>query len=319
LFDLLGIPVASLSGSMVAVAVLAMAGFPVQLPPWLRDFGLMTAGLSLGSTITAEALATIQRYPVSLLGLALTVFVTVAASKAILERRFGWDRATAFLAAVPGALSMVMALAVETAADVKRVAVAQAVRLFTLVAILPLAVSATGAAVTLREQTVVSPPGMAVLYGATFATIAVMTALRFAKPTFLGGLVAGAAFHVSNLVPGGFPSGLAWGSMVLVGIVSGLRFMGARPREVLNIFVPAVIVLIVAMCTSAIGAVAIHVVTGLRLAEILVAFAPGGVEAMVLIGAGLGLDTLLIATHHVARAVGLNMVAPLFAPRSPPV
>ena len=44
------------------------------------------------------------------------------------------------------------------------------------------------------------------------------------------------------------------------------------------------------------------------------AFAPGGVEAMIMMGAAMGLDTLYISTHHVIRSVALNLVTPFFAP-----
>ena len=49
----------------------------------------------------------------------------------------GWDRETAFYAAVPGALSYVIAVAATTSADIRKVAVSQSIRIFLLVAALP--------------------------------------------------------------------------------------------------------------------------------------------------------------------------------------
>lgn len=317
LFNVLGMPVSWLAGPMILIAALAMYGVPLRLPPLLRDLGLMTAGVSLGSTVTAEALSTVQRYPWSLVGLVISIFLTVSSSKLILERLFGWDRATAFLASVPGALSMVMAIAAESTGDVRRIAVVQAVRLFALVAVMPLAISIGSAArpVISTQAAVVSPLGMLAMFLATFLVVAAMTKLRFANPLFLGGMMTGTVLHVTGLVPGELPELMTKAGMMVIGVFAGARFVGTTPRDVLRILVPGLVVLSVAMALSLATAMIVHWGTGLKLAEVLVAFAPGGLEAMVIMGAAMGLDTLYISTHHVIRAVGLNIVAPIFAPR----
>jgi membrane AbrB-like protein len=313
-FHAAGLPVPWLSGALTVVAALAMAGAPIRMPNNLKDLGFLVAGVSLGSTVTPEAVATIQRYPVSIIGLLVSVVATVALSKTILERIFGWDRPTAFLAAVPGALSMVMALAAESSGDVRRIAVCQAIRLFTLVAIMPLLITATTAPVPAIEHPVVSPGGMAVMFGLTFVVAAFMSRFNFANPMFLGGMVTGTLLHVTGAIPGELPPFLSIAGMLMIGVFSGVRFVGTTPRDLAAIFKPALAALSAALLVSLAFGIFVHWSTGLKLAEVLVAFAPGGVEAMIMMGAAMGLDTLYISTHHVIRSVALNLVTPFFAP-----
>ena len=315
LFALVHLPVPWLAGAMVVVASLAMAGAPVRMHPLLRDLGFLVAGVSLGSTVTPEALQTIARYPFSLLGLVASIFVTVGASRYILERFFGWDMPTAFLASVPGVLSMVMAMAAESSGDVRRIAIVQAVRLFALVTVMPLAINATTVAAPLPVHSIVTPGNMALMFLATFIVSDIFGRMGTANPLFLGGMVTSTLLHVSNVIPGDLPTPLTVAGMVLVGMFAGMRFHGTSMRMLLGVLKPALIVLAVAMTVSAVIAVIVHLTTGLKLAEVLVAFAPGGVEAMILMGASMGLDTLYISTHHVLRSIALNAVTPFFAPR----
>lgn len=317
LFHALGMPVAWMSGPMIVTAALAMLDLPARMPPLLRDFGLLVAGVSLGSTVTPEAIAMIARYPLSVVGLAASVVATVVAAKTVLERMFGWDRPTAFLAAVPGALSMVMALAADSSGDVRKIAVVQAVRLFALVTLMPLAITATMTPQAHPAQPIVSAPGMLLMFVATLAVSSIMGKMRFANPLFVAGMLTGTLLHVSGLVPGELPPVMGITGMVLIGVFSGLRFRGTTPRYLLTLLLPGVLSLSVALAIALAFALLVHWVTGLNLAAVLVAFAPGGVEAMIMMGAAMGLDTLYISTHHLMRTIGLNLVTPFFAPPRP--
>ena len=49
-----------------------------------------------------------------------------------------------------------------------------------------------------------------------------------------------------------------------------------------------------------------------RLGATLLAFAPGGVEAMTLLSLSLAFDPLYVAAHHIARFMGIGFLLPLF-------
>ena len=50
---------------------------------------------------------------------------------------------------------------------------------------------------------------------------------------------------------------------------------------------------------------------GVGLADALVAFAPGGLEGMMVLGLVLGLDPLYVGVHHLVRFLGIGLVLPV--------
>lgn len=310
-FAVAGLPVPWLAGSMTAVAAVAVMGHRVHLPKQLLDLGMLVAGIAMGSTVTPEALATVARYPLSLLGLLIAVALIIATSAAVLERGFGWDRPTAVLSSVPGALTAVMATAVQSSGDVRRIAIVQSLRLYVLVGILPIALSSTVAMAPERAATAMSAGGMAMVFSLAFALAALFEKARVLMSLFLGGMAAAALLHAFAIVRGDLPEPIVMSGFLLIGVFCGIRFQGMTLRAIMALLRPGLVSLAATLAVAGVMAVVVHVLTGIRLADVLVAFAPGAVEAMILIGASLGLDALYVSTHHVARTLLLNTVTPL--------
>ena len=124
----LGLPLAFLSGSAAAVAAAALANVKVGVHAGLRDICIVLLGITLGSTVTPGTLALLPRWPVTMAGLAAAMLSIMWAGAFYLERVHKLDRATARLAAMPGALNFVMTLAMESSSDQRRVAIIQIVR-----------------------------------------------------------------------------------------------------------------------------------------------------------------------------------------------
>ena len=107
--------------------------------PAFRELALIIAGISMGASMTPESLGAFGAYPASLAILA----VSVGDRDRRVGRRAGavsgWSPRTP-LASAPGALSTVLVIAADQGADVARIVVVQLVRLFVLVAILPMAI-----------------------------------------------------------------------------------------------------------------------------------------------------------------------------------
>jgi hypothetical protein len=54
---------------------------------------------------------------------------------------------------------------------------------------------------------------------------------------------------------------------------------------------------------------------GVSFANSLVAFAPGGLEAMTVLALVLGLDPLYVGIHHLVRFLGIGLVLPFIVSR----
>ena len=103
-FMALGLPVPWLSGPAFAVAIAALSRLELAVPNWLRTATLIFLGSTIGSAVTPETLDTLQQWPWSLAGLSVAVMAIMAGGAAYLERVHGYDRQTARLATIPGAM-----------------------------------------------------------------------------------------------------------------------------------------------------------------------------------------------------------------------
>ncbi|MEJ2125750.1 MAG: AbrB family transcriptional regulator [Alphaproteobacteria bacterium] len=223
----LHLPAPWLLGSMLAVASVGFTKVPLSSPPWLVNVVLPVIGVSLGSGITQETVAGIVKWPVSLGVLLTAVAVSVTASSAFLIRLGGWDRATAFFASVPGALSQVLIYATYTKANMALVTLTQMFRLLMLMLTLPFLVKLfthlpSAATPALHVSTNWGNSLLEIGVGALIGYP--LLKLRFPAALLIGGMVASAIGHLSGLTHGVLPNFIILPSQVAFGAVIGERF-----------------------------------------------------------------------------------------------
>lgn len=314
LFFALGLPAPSLVGSVIVTSAAALAGWVRPIPKRLRDVTFVVLGASMGSAVTPETIAGVLKWPGSMLALGLAVTAMVAASYLILRRGFGFDRTTAFYASPPGALSATLALASTTDADMSKVAVVQVFRVFVLVAVVPAAISATGAppaafhglpqAGALMTLAIL---GVGAL-GAVFAHL-----VRLPGGLMVGAFAASAALHASGVIAVKLPDIVTLPSFVALGAIVGTRFSGLTPRDILDLLKPTVASFLAVAAIGVAFAAGVGWALGLPAAQVFVAFAPGALEAMMLTAYLLGLDPAYVGAHHVARFLALSFAVPIVA------
>lgn len=316
LFAALGLPAPWLTGSMVAIVVAALAGWPVGLPTRLRDMAFVLLGISMGSSATPESITQMQAWPGSLVLLALSVVATLFAGATYLERVHGWDRVTARCASMPGAFSAVVVLAATSAADLPRVVLAQSIRIFILVALMPTILtyvgggsSNAGPAPTPLTNT---PFEVLATLAASGSLAALLTFLRVPAGALLGAMIASGILHATGLVHGSFPPLLVILGFVATGVVIGARFRGTSLATVRQTVPGAIGSVLLALAVSAIIAVVGTWLLPLPFGQLWLAYAPGGVEAMAAMALALHLDPAFVGAHHVLRILGLNLISPIW-------
>ena len=67
---------------------------------------------------------------------------------------------------------------------------------------------------------------------------------------------------------------------------------------------------LVALAVAALGAVAVAAATGRGVGQTILGFAPGGLEAMVILAFVLKADPAFVAAHHLARFVAMSALVP---------
>jgi membrane AbrB-like protein len=228
----------------------------------------------------------------------------------------GWRKADAVLASVPGALSTVLAVAADRKAEVASIAIVQNFRLFVLIALLPSLVVVTGGggnvgALIGEGLPVESPGGMAFILLGGLALGTVFSRLKVAAPILLGATIVSSVSHGTEWVTGVIPPVIATGGLVLIGLFIAERFRNLQRSTLRRALVAAFGSFTVGMVVAALFAGAAAWLAGVSFANGLVAFAPGGLEAMTVLALILGLDPLYVGIHHLVRFLGIGLVLPL--------
>jgi membrane AbrB-like protein len=317
LFWLIGFPAAPLTGSAAAVSVAGLMGLHVVIPVWLRNTCFIALGINIGTGVTREALAGIATWPLSLAIMAVALLVALVASRNLMERAFGYDRTTATLASTPGHLSFVLSIALDKGANTSVVGMIQSIRVLFLTLALPLLVErifgATGLQVLPSE--IMGVQAGAILIAGALVLSVVFTRLNVPAAFLLGGMIFSAVGHVAGLTPGRLPDPLITAAFLMMGALIGSRFSGQDLGALRKVLAAGCAVTAITAICAAIGVGLAFGVLGVSPALLIVAFAPGGVEAMAAIAVQLGLDPTFVATHHVIRLAILSVLVPVLMAR----
>lgn len=319
LFWAIGFPAAPLTGGATAVTLAGIAGLRVRLPGPLRILAFSLLGIGIGTGVTPEMLRTAAAWPATLSILAVSVLVGMALARFGLERWMGFDRRSATLAAAPGHLSFVLSLSLETGGQTARIAVVQSIRVLFITLCVPVFVSAVFGATGAR----LAPPAnmgavaaLALLAG-TYGLGRLFEKARLPAAFLLAGMALSAGGHLSGLTPGGLPGPVNFTAFLVMGVLIGSRFSGQSWADVRAAMAAGAWVTAVTGVITVFAVLGAWVAMGLPPALLIVAFAPGGVEAMAAISVTLGLDPAFVAAHHVARLLILTALIPLLMGRAP--
>ena len=317
IFWAVGFPAAVLTGPAAAVSLATLMGLRSNVPLRLRDAVFLVIGVSIGSTVTPEVIATALAWPVSLAVLTGTLFLVLVIVRAMLMRGFGYDRITALLAATPGHLSYVLGLSTDLKSDVPRIALVQSVRVLLLTLLVPVLIALWGAEGTgvLPDQGQIGPLAGVLTFVLAVALGLVLKRFRVPAPLLLGAMAVSGFGHGSDLTPGILPPWLTTTAFLVMGCLIGTRFRGLDRAGLLGALAAGGAATLIACAVAALGAVLAAEIVGLPPAVLLLAFAPGGVEVMAALAIETGLEPAFVAAHHVFRLILLSVAIPLLLTR----
>lgn len=317
---LTGVPGGYLSGSILVVSTAALVGRPMTIPlPMMRALFVLL-GTSLGAVVTPETLNGMAAYPLSIAVLLAAMACIGFCCASYLQVVHGWDRTSAYLASAPGGMSQVLAVGAEIGADLRAIAIVQSMRVVIIAVGLPSGLALLGLA-----GHVVRPPGppltlasldeMAILIGA--ASIAAFAAHRFRMPGGLlfGAMFASAGLHGSAIIDVAMPWWVTNTAAIALGAIIGARFAHMRLRLFVSFLGAAFGSMAIALTIAAVFAAGLLFLVKLPLAEVVIAFAPGSVDAMMLLALALHLDPVYVGAHHVVRILFVGLAMPLLARR----
>jgi membrane AbrB-like protein len=121
--------------------------------------------------------------------------------------------------------------------------------------------------------------------------------------------------HGTGYIHAILPWWVAAAAVVGIGSVTGSRFANTDPRTLLKYLGAALGSFAVAITVATLFVVLLTTVLSVRIADAVVAFAPGAQDTMMVLALALHLDPIFIGAHHVSRFLLVSLSLPLLANR----
>lgn len=310
----LGLPAPWLVGGAAAVTVAALLGAPIAMPAIVCNAGLVIVGMAMGSLVARDALALIGQWPVTMAALAVSLAVIVGATAWVLTRHFGFDRRTAILAATPGHASFIQGLALSGLGDAREVAVVHSIRILTMVIAVPVAIQFAAPEALHTALTAPAEMGWATLAWLSALCIgAGWAAQRLGVPAgfVIGAMIAATATRLGGMTEGAVPAIVVVPGFVVIAALIGSRFAGVTGDLLRRSLAAGLVATVLTVVVSALTAWTTSFLVGFSFGEVWIALAPGGLDAMAVLGLALGYDPAFVMTHHATRLFMLGLAVPV--------
>ncbi len=313
-FYQLHIPLPWLMGGVVGSFILSLFNIQLTLPPSVRAIILALIGLSMGSLITPQA---IQEVAVNLslfIGIFLFIPLYMAFSTYLYYKIMDIPLRDSFLCSAPGLLSYIVIIAEEKQCDFALIILVHTLRLIFLVIILPLWLVGS------------LPQNLPIFHFLSFQPFNLIkliliilfilwvgryaSRLKITAPWLLISII------LSAFLLFGFNYKLSVDPLLLTlsQIFIGNLVAGNTKKETLKrpLIFYIKMLLIFALCLLFVIFISLLLfsITNASFPMILLAYSPGGLEAMVLIALALNLNPLLVSALHIIRMIYLSFLIP---------
>jgi membrane AbrB-like protein len=157
----------------------------------------------------------------------------------------------------------------------------------------------------------VAPPMQLVaLVAASVALSLLLRIMKFPASWMFGAMIASSVLHGAELVQGGVPPWVRSIALVGIGALIGSRFARMKPKELAGHIHAALGSFAVAIAVTGFFVGIIALTTSVRLSDVVVAFAPGAMDAMLALALTLHIDPIFVGAHHLSRFVFVTIATP---------
>lgn len=295
-------PAAWLTGGLIGASVAVMCGIRFELPSFTVNISYITLGALFGSTIRPSLIEQALMWAGSLLLSCLSLVLIMYVSTWYMRRFEGWDTATSFLGTAPGALPAVVALASEFDVDQKKIVLSQTVRLFSFMLFVPLIFSSSvSSSLPIEAEGVLDLKNFVLVFAvATFGGL-VLRALKLPGSLIVGALIATGVLYGTDLAHGTLPIILLNCAFLVIGMLVGSQIARLSLGELFGSMRAVIVALLIGVVIATGCAFVAAEFTGLTFIQVLLAYLPGAMEGLTVLGFVLGLDPAFISVHHVVR------------------
>ena len=316
-FLALGLPLPFLFGPMGACLVAALSGLRMQGMGEVGVAARTILGVAVGASVTPELIGLLPTMAVSLALMPLYIGVIALVGVPFFHRVCGFDRVTAYYAAMPGGLQDMLAFGEEAGGHVRTLSLVHATRVLIIVTVVPWVLTAFyGVSLTNPIGTPAADLPVQELVILAFAAIAgwkLFERLGIFGASIIGPLVLTAGLSLGDIVHVRPPAEAIMAAQYFIGLGIGVQYVGVTLTELRRVVaLGGVFVLILAVLTAIFTEI-VYLLGISGPVETFLAFAPGGQAEMTVLAIVAGADLGFVVVHHLARLILVITLAPIAA------
>lgn len=316
-FWLANLPLPFLFGPLTASLIAALAG--VQL----KGFGQVSTaartilGVAVGASITPALLGQLPQMAASLILVPLYIGLIALVGVPFFHRICGFDKATAWYAAMPGGLQDMVIFGTEAGGDPRALSLIHATRVLVIVTVAPILIT-LGMGAELSNPIgaparTLPPMELALMVVAALGGWKLGERMGLFGASILGPLIATAILSLAGLIHTRPPAEAILAAQFFIGIGIGVGYVGITLIEFRKDVLSGVAFVLVLAALAA-GLTEVVVLLGLAPPlEAFLSFAPGGQAEMTVLAIVSGADLGFVVLHHLMRIFIVITCAPLAA------
>lgn len=276
-------------------------------------------GVTIGSAFTPHILEDIHTYIYSVVFVIPYVILTAFLGILYYIKVQKFDKTTAYLSAMPGGVIEMVLLGEELKANVAKITLVQASRLFFLVLTLPFIIhyvfgidisgnkliTAPLSEIHMSDMFILTAVG---IIGAVFGKKINMPAAYLIGPMIVSMIV-----FTLGLVESKPPDELLKFVQVVLGTSIGFTFKGVKVSAIIKTLIGTFGHFIILAILTSVFVLIVYYTVGFEPLSIVLAFMPGGQTESNLIAILVGANVPYITIHHIVRLIIVFNLAPLFA------
>ncbi|AXC48321.1 AbrB family transcriptional regulator [Paracoccus suum] len=317
LFLALGLPLPFLFGPLAACLIAALAGARMRGLSRASVAARTILGVAVGASLTPTVLARVPSMAGSVALVPVYILLIGVIGVPFFRRLGGYDRVTAFFAAMPGGASDMVIFGQAAGGNPRALSLIHATRVLVIVVVAPIVLTqGYGAALT---NPIGAPAAAIPLDQLALMALAALVGWGVAHraglfgAAILGPMIAAAVLTLAGLIHMRPPREALMSAQFLIGLGIGVQYSGITLGELRRTVLLATAFMLLLAAIAA-GFTEVVTLTGLaNPVEAFLAFSPGGQAEMAMLAIITGADLGFVVTHHLTRLVLVLLGAPLLA------
>ncbi len=307
----LGLPSAWLIGALLAVVLAGVSHIQVAMPDATSQVITLFLGISVALNIEAGLADQLLHWAGSIALMSLMLVSLLWVLYRFYAAQHGWQRDEALLCSVPGNLAIILSMAVEIHANVRRISLIHGIRLLFLVFCIPLFLPVAERRISWQGFHLEHPERMLITVALAALLGWGLKRVKLPAPMLLGGVLATLLLQQGMDWHWRFPDMILLCLMVFLGCAIGSRFNNIDIKESVAEIKSAFVGLLITLIISVGFAAVLHYAAAISWTQAMLAYAPGGMEVMIAIAMNQDVDALFVATHQLFRMLMMGMTIPL--------